>query len=539
MRNIEFNNEDSLNPTDLTYHRLVADVLANGNYKDDRTGTGTYAVVGRSARFSLMNGRSPRLTTKALSDLPEREMLWFISGNSSIKELRDQGIGLWNSWLIPGSAKYRPKTHAELLDGIAKKFGVDRVNIHYTRYRQPDRETIVDLFTSDGMIRGEEKLVNGKKQLDIYGWLDDFRDYDELIGQVACYLRVDTNVLIDGDIGKGGYGPQWRHWQDTQIVSHGEFAEYQEQGYRRLGTITPRIEPFGIAEITENLEVILREKGYTDISIGEADFNMLPDCGWEAVENEAKTKISVMYGNEEDLINAYVSIADVPRIVVHREIDQLANAVELLRTNPDSRRIIVTAWNPAMVWKAALPACHCYMQFISQELTLEQRMKIYTDRVELFFHDNKDKPFEVNQDPAYKDSVVTKFQYATDEEAHAHLDEQGIKRRGLYCFLLLRSQDTALGNPYNIAQYATLTHMLAQCVDMEPIELVWNGADVHVYINHTEALYHQLTLESKDCIPRIKLNPDIKEIDDFTISDITIVDYESHPALTDKMPVAV
>jgi thymidylate synthase len=90
-----------------------------------------------------------------------------------------------------------------------------------------------------------------------------------------------------------------------------------------------------------------------------------------------------------------------------------------------------------------------------------------------------------------------------------------------------------------VAQYATLTHMIAQCVDMAPLELVWAAVDAHVYTNHVQALEHQLTLESKDCIPRLKLNPEIKSIDGFKISDLEIIDYDSHPALTKDMPVAV
>ncbi|MNC33087.1 Thymidylate synthase [compost metagenome] len=136
-------------------------------------------------------------------------------------------------------------------------------------------------------------------------------------------------------------------------------------------------------------------------------------------------------------------------------------------------------------------------------------------------------------------TVYQKQTLVSDEEMHRRLDEVGIKRRGLYCFLLLRSNDLGLGQPFNVAQYATLTHMVAQCVDMEPLELVWAAVDAHVYTNHVAAIEHQLTLESKDCIPRLKLNPTVTSIDGFKISDIEIIDYDSHPALTKEMPVAV
>lgn len=90
-----------------------------------------------------------------------------------------------------------------------------------------------------------------------------------------------------------------------------------------------------------------------------------------------------------------------------------------------------------------------------------------------------------------------------------------------------------------MAQYASLTHMVAQCVEMEPMELAWTAVDAHIYSNHVEALEEQLDISSIECIPRIRLNPKVKHIDGFTIDDITVIDYESHAAMHSKMPVAV
>ncbi|MNZ83553.1 Thymidylate synthase [compost metagenome] len=231
--------------------------------------------------------------------------------------------------------------------------------------------------------------------------------------------------------------------------------------------------------------------------------------------------------------------------VVHREIDQLANAIKSLQTDPNGRRIIVTAWNPALTWKAALPPCHLYFQFISHELTLEQRAAMLADRVELDCYDLNKEALRMGQsypcqiEGEHFNLDVARLSTADDEAIHQQLDGFGIKRRGLYCFLLLRSNDLGLGQPFNVAQYASLTHMVAQCVDMAPLELVWAAVDAHVYTNHVEALQHQLTLDSKDCIPRIKLRAGITDIDAFTINDVEIVDYEAHAPLSDRMPVAV
>ncbi|MNI51441.1 Thymidylate synthase [compost metagenome] len=228
---------------------------------------------------------------------------------------------------------------------------------------------------------------------------------------------------------------------------------------------------------------------------------------------------------------------------MYREIDQLANAIKLLREDPNSRRIIISAWNPALTWKAALPPCHLYFQFISHELTIEQRYAIARDRVALEKYDIEKAAKSGIVDAALR----TWMQYdleadrkdCTDEDLHANMDTVRIPRRGLYCFLLLRSNDLGLGQPFNVAQYATLTHMVAQCVGMAPLELVWTAVDAHVYTNHVDALNKQLNQSSLDCIPRIKLAKGITEIDDFDISKIVIHDYESHEALTKSMPVAV
>lgn len=472
-----------LTPTDDAYHNLVEDVLHNGNFKGDRTGTGTYAVVGRMARYSLLNKRSPRLTTKQLTDNPEREMLWFRTGDSSIKELRDQNIGLWNNWLIPGTEKYRMKSTEELLEAIRKKYDGDFIEAQYTVAevfaKVPEMKGINTL--GECLVKITLKESDMKRHVTLYGSEENFATLEDMVVSAAVELKINPQVLTDGNIGPGAYGPQWRHWPDTQIVSGKlELQQYLEQGYTKVTTIQ----------------------------------------------------------------EAYASYEWAGKHVVHREVDQLANAIKLLENDPNSRRIIITAWNPALTWKAALPPCHLYFQFISHELTLQQRIMIAQDQVELAKYDlTKQQARTGMMDCALRTwtdwTVYQKQTLVSDEEMHRRLDEAGIKRRGLYCFLLLRSNDLGLGQPFNVAQYATLTHMVAQVAGMEALELVWAAVDAHVYTNHVEAINHQLTLESKDCIPRLKMNPAVTDIDGFTIKDIEIIDYESHPALTKSMPVAV
>lgn len=160
------------------------------------------------------------------------------------------------------------------------------------------------------------------------------------------------------------------------------------------------------------------------------------------------------------------------------EIDQISEVVETLKNNPDSRRIIVSAWNVADIKemaKAGLPPCHSLFQF-----------------------------------------------YVIDGK--------------LSCQLYQRSADTLLGVPFNIASYALLTMMMAQVTGLKLGEFVHTFGDVHIYLNHLEQVDLQLSREPRP-LPTMVINPDVKSIFDFTIDDFTLEGYDPHPAI--KAPIAV
>lgn len=156
-------------------------------------------------------------------------------------------------------------------------------------------------------------------------------------------------------------------------------------------------------------------------------------------------------------------------------VDQITEVIEQIKTNPNSRRLIVSGWNPKEAEQVALPPCHTLFQF--------------------FVADNK-----------------------------------------LSCQLYQRSADLFLGVPFNIASYALLTHMVAQVCGLEVGEFVWTGGDCHIYQNHREQVELQLTRSLYE-LPTLTLNPDIKDIFAFTFDDISVEGYESHPAIKAKVAV--
>ncbi len=156
-------------------------------------------------------------------------------------------------------------------------------------------------------------------------------------------------------------------------------------------------------------------------------------------------------------------------------VDQIAELIEGIKRDPNSRRHIVSAWNVGELDKMALPPCHCLFQF-----------------------------------------------YVGDGR--------------LSCQLYQRSADMFLGVPFNIASYALLTEMLAQVTGLKPGEFVHTFGDVHLYLNHLDQADEQLTREPR-ALPRLEINPEITSLFDFAYEDFKLVDYDPHPAIRAKVAV--
>ena len=276
-----------MNNADKQYHELCKYIIENGVEKTDRTGTGTLSTFGYQMRFNLAEG-FPLLTTKKLHwPSIAHELLWFLSGDTNTKYLRENGVRIWDEW-------------------------------------------------------SDER----------------------------------------GNLGPV-YGKQWRMWENP-VYEYG------------------------------------------------------------------------------------IYVAD-------DAIDQISQVIEQIRMNPDSRRLIVNAWNVGELDEMALPPCHLLFQF-----------------------------------------------YVADGK--------------LSCQLYQRSADVFLGLPFNIASYSLLTHMIAHVTGLEVGEFVHTLGDAHIYSNHIEQVKTQLERESRD-LPSLNIKRAVTDIDDFTFDDFEIVDYDPHPHIAGKVAV--
>ena len=289
------------------YHELMERVLREGSDKSDRTGTGTRSVFGHQMRFDLAEG-FPMITTKKLhlkSIL--HELIWFISGDTNIRYLCQNGVRIWDDWPFATYSKSAD------YDGIDMK-------------------------------------------------------------EFAARIAEDADFAAKwGDLGPV-YGFQWRFWPGPE-----------------------------------------------------------------------------------------------------GPVDQLRNLLEGIRSNPDGRRHIVSAWNPGYIDQMALPPCHAFFQF-----------------------------------------------YVADGK--------------LSCQLYQRSADIFLGVPFNIASYALLLHMMAQDLGLQVGDFVHSLGDAHIYSNHTDQVRLQLSRDLRP-LPKLSLNPSVKSLFDFRYEDVALLDYDPHPHI--PAPVAV
>lgn len=363
------------------YLAIANHIVASGYRDKSRTGIDIRKVHAAHMEFSLLEGRVPVLSSRKVPvKSPIVEMIWFISGSTDIKFLKDNNVSIWDSWIKPGTAVYDERLECGVEE--LKKKGLVK----------PRADLDTDFFLKYG-----PGLVN---QL-----------LTDLTGQ-----SLESKKLLSGSIGSGAYGAQWRNWEDMRVVSTAEGE---------------------------------------DLMLGS---------GYEHVATLADNKL-----------------------VVVKKYDQLQAAIEQIKNNDQSRRIIVSAWNPGKLDLAMLPPCHSFFQFL---------------------------PFE----------------------------KDGVKYLDLS--LTCRSQDFLVGTVFNVFQYGVLCQMVAKLTGRTAHKLYWTGNNTHIYENQVEIFEEQHSGRSPVQNPDLylsmpqEINEHSGSIDDFSVSNTVVVNYNNYQDRIDY-PVAV
>jgi thymidylate synthase len=346
-----------------------------------------------------------------------------------------------------------------------------------------------------------------------------------MVTELLWFLRGDTNIkylvdnnchIWDGD----AYKNYLKSHKDnligcTIVLSNGVSAEI-------------------IAQHNVNRNVLITDKGRINIE-GDDTIKILNDTlTQEEFINKIKTddefaeiwgELGPIYGAQwrnwgsEIPFGEAISSLDIG-------VDQISNLLNDLKTNPDSRRLMVSAWNVGELDQMILPPCHYGFQVYTRELSSDERYNLLSE--------SEKKNFIIAMRPMmYPDDKYDEVHYTIDNY-YEH-----IPKRAISLMWNQRSVDTFLGLPFNIASYGLLLKIIAKEVNMVPDELIGNLGDVHLYLNHIEQAKEQIDREPFE-LPKLGMDYREGEYDknltDFVPDDFYLIDYQSHPAI--KAPLS-
>lgn len=528
-----------MNNIDKQYLHLLDDVLKNGVLKPNRTGTGAYSVFGRILRCDLSKG-FPLLTTKHVHFKSiVHELLWFLKGESNISYLQDNGITIWDEW-------------ADEKGNLGPVYGTQWRAWHGIEWVEPKRfEWETPVIDSKLNCRSVEFGLNesglvGEVFSNKYGDFQVIREYrlseEDRKGHIAFdVLFLNTNYiaknvkkdkLLNGNI-KDKYFPS--------VVGVACIGEYENDEYHQMlycvwcdmirrcyDSSNINYKNYGAKKVfvdqkwliyanflkdikqipnwilkkefpdKYSLDLLCSNKYSKETCIWatkkEQSFNTRRNKPFIAISPSGKEYVwygvkffAEKYGFCETMISQCLSgeckshknwhfkpieiQGKIPRLKI---VDQIHQVIAGIKNTPESRRLLVTAWNPIELSFMALPPCHYSFSFE--------------------IHDNK-----------------------------------------LSCIFNMRSIDVLLGLPFNIASFALLTHLIASVCNLDVGELIWIGADVHLYENHIEQAKLQLSRKPYP-LPSLTIDQ-LNDIDDVRYHHIELHDYQHHPKI--KAPIAV
>lgn len=445
------------------YLDLVEKIISFGNDKKDRTGTSTKSLFGYQMRFDLSEGFPLVTVKKTWFKGVVHELLWMISGSTNIKYLVDNKVHIWDDWQDEYGTigkgygyQWRRWPKIELINPLESSFVFSGKSIgKIAGYgNNPKKITNKHLYNiwSEMLHRCFDPK---RKHFKWYGkesvvvcdqWLN-YEQFEKDIKNLPGWEQKQNdseNFSLDKDyLGGKIYAPDTCMWLSNQD--------------QRLNTRNTRLVEITLPNGSKLFEVDIKYfcENY------DLDYSTVTKCIRNERERHKGFKFSV------------VDTGD--KLVRIQRIDQLTNVINQIKKNPDDRRMIVSAWNPADIDKMQLPPCHMMFQF--------------------YVHEGK-----------------------------------------LSCQMYQRSADVFLGVPFNIASYALLTMMVAQVTGNQPGEFIHTIGDAHLYKNHWQQSCIMLKREPMP-LARVKLNPNISNIEAFKFEDIVLEDYNHHPALKGEVSV--
>lgn len=247
---------------------------------------------------------------------------------------------------------------------------------------------------------------------------------------------------------------------------------------------------------------------------------------WRAVVDTKRAVIGKEHfdTSKYEQLGAYVNLkTGESEGVWERTIDQLSNIIEILKTDPDSRRMLIDSWQVSDLDEMALTPCHHNFQFYTAPLSLKERIAL--------LQADTDVP---RSDGDYYD--VVHCQSVDEEQVLDTLERFKIPKHRLSCMFFMRSNDMFLGNPFNIAFYGAMTHAMCNMLNMEPGELIYAGGDCHIYNNHIEQVNEQLTRDTH-ALPTISFKTKGKDIRELEFDDFIIENYQHEAPIAAKVAI--